>query len=1355
LERKCLMRASKLKHWGIFLALAVTLALPVVAPAQGKKGRVLFYASFDKGVNADGAAGSRVGIFNGHPAKLDWAKAAQSQRDSLLKLVPGIRGNGLLTGVNGQVVYYRAERNINPRSWTISFWVKGLEGKNYLDPKASHQELVEIRGDGWTRFYKYDKMGGLWLLVQKKGPSNENIVQKLVLDTRFDVSKWHFFALTCEKGKGVHVYIDGKLVAQDAGIEPIEKPAWFRVGQSFGGEGTPNRIIDEFKIYARALNEDEIAQKFLNEGNLSTEQEAHVRKTDAKILIDGKISAREWKDATVISGFIDNGKVTAAETQTRLYMTYDDKNLYCAFQSDIPEEAKDMPEQRLLKGILKNTKINHDVNVEADDAFRIIVIPRYPKGSMYLLTVNGIETQYEYSISPEGQIKLKWDPKWKTRSHISMEGWTVEISIPLEDLDIDAIRDGEVWGFQFFRYWRLLKKEIDTWAYFSGPKKARERVGKIVFAGKKAVAVKTEEFSGLKQGKVNLKAAIHNASPEKKVVTATLKAGDEVLETRKLALAPNSQAEFEGKGDLTQIKANMLAFDVIGSDGTVYFSQKIPYFIPQALAISLKKYPSAEILAVFWQLRKIDKRAEELGASIEIIPAAGGNAVFSKKVQPLNSLDGSANISTKEIPSGKYKVKMTIRDRDKVIVEKLVDYEKKPLPEWYGNSLGISDKVIAPWTALQVKDDAVEMWGRTYDFGGGLFPKDIVNQGKRILSGPIELAARTAGAPLAKSSSASCKVRWDEKKPIKVASTRTQELAGLEVTNKSYIEFDGMMWIDLTVAPQAGKAAIEELTLSIPMKKEFAHLINAYDYSLRTTGELPEKGYASAMGPKWVGDEEGGIQVFAETSETWIVKDKRKELEITNSEKEVAFKLHLIDKQAVLTKPVTFSFGLIVTPVKKTVPDMRDILSISGRWNPVIKGTGVVGEYYKKAHKVHKGLKAYFIWSQGWWKTEPGYKGNPDHTGFYPVPRESLDKSWGAYKTDYGMMVYSGPYGRLQQTWAASPEFEQFGDEWMSNINETFIPNPSIPKAQWAIQSCQNAQSFQDFTLYGYNKLFEGTSAQGLYFDVSKPHACNNVYHGCGMALEGARPLNTVNYLGTRRLIRRIYTLLRQKHPDGRIFFHMSGQVIMPCWSFTDAMVDGENYTSLLDRKNNRGYENVLRLDQFAAEYAGQNNFGPYGVFLPEFGRSGAIRPDEWKKLGYQHAEYVLGLIFLHNSQLWFPAYIPTEPCVNLYYAFDKNGLDSSWRYVGYWKQEAVKLPEDVKASFFVSPDKKQAFMIVMNFAGRNKKLDLKLAPEKIGMAGRLRNAAMLYPAGNLQLAGNTLKSVTIPAKNFRLFLLQ
>ncbi|NOY35679.1 MAG: LamG domain-containing protein, partial [bacterium] len=228
------MRAQKCDVKKCFAAIVIAVVFTV--NSSGESGKTIFYASFDKGVNADKSAGLGPGVFNAKRNAPDFNQALASQEDPLLKLAPGLKGKGLLTGVDGQVVYYKADGNINPSSWTVTFWVKGLKGKNYLGGE-NHQELFEMfGGGGWTRFYKYLNRGNLMFLVTKKGPNKKKIGQRLYLRNKMEVNKWNFFALTYEKGSGVGLYLNGKLAARDAGMEPIQKPAWFRVGQSFGGD---------------------------------------------------------------------------------------------------------------------------------------------------------------------------------------------------------------------------------------------------------------------------------------------------------------------------------------------------------------------------------------------------------------------------------------------------------------------------------------------------------------------------------------------------------------------------------------------------------------------------------------------------------------------------------------------------------------------------------------------------------------------------------------------------------------------------------------------------------------------------------------------------------------------------------------------------------------------------------------------------------------------------------------------------------------------------------------------------------------------------------------------------------------
>jgi len=1342
------MHPSRTRRSQLFALCFVCLSVASRAAAP-----LLFHASFDQGLDADVSVGDGAGLFNGHAYSYDFTKSAESAKDPLLKFAPGIRGKGLLTGVNGQVVYYQAAKHIQSSAWTVTFWVKGLEGQDFLDSAKTHQQLFEMQGGGWTRFYKYSNQTKPMFLITKPGPAKKKVTQVMHVP-RFDTSSWHFIALVYDGSKGVSIYVDGILAGADGGLVPIPSPQWFRLGQSFGGDPEPNRVMDELRVYGGALTAGEVAHRHLLEGAFETGSHVRIHRTRKPVSIDGELDPVEWEHASIVTGFLDSRAMSAAEPQTTVRMTYDDENLYLGFHSAMSAEAINMPEMRLQHGMLKRTRTEHDVDVEADDAFRLELVP--PEGTLYRLTANGLNTQYEYSISPEGHIALKWDPRWRTASQVSMAGWSMEMALPFADLGLKGPPGaGQSWQLQLTRYWRQLKEQVDVWSRAEGAKKGTGTgMGRLVFGGKQGVAVRIRSLEGVASGMLELDAELRNLSAKETSVDFRVVAGQTELVSKTIPVAAEAVEKVRASSDLTQLKANVLTISATQSDGTLLWHQNIPFFVPEALELGLKHYPTERRLALSWRLRKAGHTPADLHADIAVLGAKGETVLHRHRVSPLPALEGGVDLDVGSVPAGAHRVQITIRTgKGDVLVSKATDWTKAELPAWVGNQLGISEDVPPPWTPLEANGDRIAMWGRTYQYDGALFPVQIVNQGSPILARPMVLSCET-GTGKGISSEGPATVQWDEKRETRVASTRRQALADLAVCSQSYVEFDGMAWVELEVRPAgADPVKLEELSLRIPLKPEMAQLINAYDYSLRKTGRLPEKGFESSMGPRWVGCHDGGIQVFAESSDSWLVEDKRRELRILPEGDTVVLSLHLVDRSVLVKEPLRFAFGFMVTPVKRTVPAMRDTLAMSARRSEAVQGTGVAGGYLREATKQHPELRVFHIWQQGWWHTEPGYRGNPDHTGFYPLPKADLPSTYGTIKTTYGLDIYSAPYCRLQETWAASPEFAVFGDEWASNVNKTFVPNRSAPRAHWKSQVCQNAKSFQDFTLYGLNQLFEKTQARALYFDVSKPHACNNSHHGCGTGGDGAQPAYSTNFLGTRQLLRRIYTLLKQKHPDGLIFFHMSGQVIMPCWSFTDALVDGENTYSLLDRKDNRGYEKVLTLDQFAAEYAAQNNFGPWSVMLPQFSRSGAIRADEWADLGYQHAEYLLGQIFLHNSHLWFPAYIAAEPTVALHSAFDANGLTAKHAFVGYWKQTAQKLPNKVVASFYVAPDQKRAFMLVMNVNETDVTLDLAPSAEALGMAG-LASGRQLYPNADILYAKGRMPNATIPANNFRLYLL-
>jgi hypothetical protein len=148
-------------------------------------------------------------------------------------------------------------------------------------------------------------------------------------------------------------------------------------------------------------------------------------------------------------------------------------------------------------------------------------------------------------------------------------------------------------------------------------------------------------------------------------------------------------------------------------------------------------------------------------------------------------------------------------------------------------------------------------------------------------------------------------------------------------------------------------------------------------------------------------------------------------------------------------------------------------------------------------------------------------------------------------------------------------------------------------------------------------------------------------------------------------------------------------------FSFVDFFADGENFTGQLN-KDNLDYHKIYRPDSFRATSMG-HNFGPAVWFLDEFGRSGAIKEDDWKELTYQPAEHLFGLILLHDSTYWF-AYAPWEAYEPTILALKKYNWGDDYRMIPYWRQTVTgKLPDKMYATFYVDDRRRRVITIFLN----------------------------------------------------------
>jgi hypothetical protein len=459
--------------------------------------------------------------------------------------------------------------------------------------------------------------------------------------------------------------------------------------------------------------------------------------------------------------------------------------------------------------------------------------------------------------------------------------------------------------------------------------------------------------------------------------------------------------------------------------------------------------------------------------------------------------------------------------------------------------------------------------------------------------------------------------------------------------------------------------------------------------------------------------------------------------------------MHVINTPTVIEDEFRTSFGLIVTPVKKTPEDYRN-------WRITYPTTA----RRLLPDEGNENVSIRSIWRTHWSRKYELYPGGSGEEN-YPLPASTTAPDQFSGIVD-GVKYWTYPYYQLGQQWVESPQFKIFGDEWVNDMRRAQVMDPNVPVRDRVTKVSQNSRSLQDFILWGFKQLRDKGDVRGMYFDVSGAVLSDNVYAGDGVVTpEGVE--KKLALLGTRHLLRRIAILYREKYPDSLIWFHNSGRLVMPVLSWADALCDGENYTTTVD-KTTRGYESFFTLDTVKAEYMCQNNMGPVSVFLPEFDRGGAIVGKEWEEVGPQPAEYILGMLLLHDSTLWY-AYIYDKAVSKLWHALAEAKFGHQYEFIPYWNQTVTqRLDEnDIVASFYVDKKAKRTLMILMNMNGMpegiprkgpTKSFSLTIDFGKLGLNAanvRARNACHDERAA---LSGNVLK-MTFPSYSYRMIVLE
>ena len=187
--------------------------------------------------------------------------------------------------------------------------------------------------------------------------------------------------------------------------------------------------------------------------------------TQTPPIIDGDLDDLAWNGADWQGGFEVITGEGRAEEETRIAVSYDDDNLYVAY--DVRESAP---------GSTIASVIKRDGPVFYDDSVELFLDPGHDHSFYYHFAVNSLGTQYD-SYSRLGPA---WNGDWRAAAAKTAEGWSVEIAVPIREISRRFPKPGDIWGVNFNRS-AIRSGEFSGWSFTPGTFHAPSFFGDLIF----------------------------------------------------------------------------------------------------------------------------------------------------------------------------------------------------------------------------------------------------------------------------------------------------------------------------------------------------------------------------------------------------------------------------------------------------------------------------------------------------------------------------------------------------------------------------------------------------------------------------------------------------------------------------------------------------------------------------------------------------------------------------------------------------------------------------------------------------------------------------------------------------------
>ena len=882
-------------------------------------------------------------------------------------------------------------------------------------------------------------------------------------------------------------------------------------------------------------------------------------------VIDGEIQPAEWENASKVRGFcaMATGEITPYATELAIFRN--GTAYFIALKCTKPAGAE-----------FRAVKRQRDNSVFKDDSVELFFFS--PSGNLYNFIVNAAGSLMD---GKNGEY-ANWNFDFPYAVSDTSEAWSFECAVDLAKLEPGAPADG--WKVNFAR---SLNREIE-----SNHKQAYAISSQLASAEN---FTETDHYFELQSmGKRGLditrNAKISPGNQWLNIVfphwdnlwrwECTVRAGQKVIAHTDTNLDGIRTGQFVLLPDVPAFNGDAEIEYTLTDGKTKVHSARYRAGFHQPFAVKVYKYFLSK-KGFYIQFSPFSTGKRNAVKTELALKDAAGKSVWQEAVVlkgDEKELVRFADCS--DIAPGEYTLAAQLLDAQKqLLVESTMRLVIPVRPDWVDTPITQITEVPKPWIAVQSHEDSgASVWGRSYSISSenGLFDA-ITTQNHPLFTAPQCLSIAVNKEPQRLRRTTQKVVRTNELEYVHEAEFDAQ-LLRIRIT--TVIEFDGFTRHTLTLTPHKSDLKLTRLQLEIHLVPEAKSLWYGpredYDFyrleSWSKTMAMPEAWDSPFRPAMSFFAPEYGLQWYCESSRNWHNQDKNKRLTIRANNTEIIFTANIIDLPTDFSKPVTYEWGEMATPVKPIPANWRD-------FRFAFRPLNYWGDENEPNNLLRYGAEHGVRYT---------YLHEPWTNNIFNSPTTTIEKEVGSFikggsQAGVKVLLYCSD---SMSEW--SPEMALYGADLMADpIFERTLSVAPMQKIHLAVWG---KGYYERFWVPRFLDTCQRLGASGTYMDrTPQPAWVLNPAFGMGYQDEEGKWIPAYDIFAKREYMKLFYAAAKKMNPDFIFLGHLSDGMVMPSCSFVDYAFGGESFSM----KPNA----VLNENDIFAEYGGFNHGLPTTIY--------------------------------------------------------------------------------------------------------------------------------------------------------------